>query len=187
MTDHVTETKIRLIVELVAALSADFRKTVGQTFPGPYVALVKEEAEEFLEAMGAGNALEEESGDTNVPEAQAVTVIANILKEFVDFLYVFNGFLDLQEEAPEEHKVSDGTVMAVLNIADDLDSHLETVVATFPFNTIVAVVYAVHNSNLSKFDVNGNPIFNEAGKVVKGDNYKPADIEALVRGMLNDH
>jgi hypothetical protein len=35
----------------------------------------------------------------------------------------------------------------------------------------------VNESNWSKFDVNGNPIFNEHGKVMKGPSYKEPNLE----------
>lgn len=37
----------------------------------------------------------------------------------------------------------------------------------------------VHESNLSKLDENGKPIYNENGKVVKGPNYKEPTMEGL--------
>jgi hypothetical protein len=37
----------------------------------------------------------------------------------------------------------------------------------------------VDSSNWSKFDDNGMPIFNEQGKVMKGPNYSPPDLEGL--------
>lgn len=37
----------------------------------------------------------------------------------------------------------------------------------------------VHQSNLSKLDENGKPIYNENGKVVKGPNYKEPTMEGL--------
>lgn len=36
-----------------------------------------------------------------------------------------------------------------------------------------SVVQDIHRSNMSKVDDEGNPIFNEAGKVMKGPNYMP--------------
>lgn len=38
----------------------------------------------------------------------------------------------------------------------------------------------VHVSNMSKLDDDGHPIKNEAGKVIKGPNYKPCDLSDLV-------
>lgn len=34
----------------------------------------------------------------------------------------------------------------------------------------------VHNSNMSKLDANGNPIFREDGKILKSNLYTPADL-----------
>ena len=38
----------------------------------------------------------------------------------------------------------------------------------------------VQNSNMSKLDENGEPIFNEAGKVMKGPNYFKPDLSKFV-------
>jgi len=38
----------------------------------------------------------------------------------------------------------------------------------------------VHKSNLSKLDDNGNPIYREDGKVLKGPNYQPPTLTDLV-------
>ena len=42
-----------------------------------------------------------------------------------------------------------------------------------------AAIAAVNRSNYSKFDVNGAPIFNENGKVIKGPRYAPPNLEGL--------
>jgi len=38
----------------------------------------------------------------------------------------------------------------------------------------------VHNSNMSKLDSDGNPIYREDGKVLKGPNYQPPNLTDLV-------
>ena len=38
----------------------------------------------------------------------------------------------------------------------------------------------VHQSNMSKLDDNGNPIYREDGKVLKGPNYQPPNLNDLV-------
>ena len=38
----------------------------------------------------------------------------------------------------------------------------------------------VHNSNMSKLDENGKPIYNESGKVMKGPNYFKPDLSKFV-------
>ena len=50
--------------------------------------------------------------------------------------------------------------------------------ATFGWNLDEAV-RRVHASNMSKLDINGQPIFREDGKVLKGPNYKEPYLEDL--------
>jgi len=38
----------------------------------------------------------------------------------------------------------------------------------------------VQNSNMSKLDINGKPIYNESGKVMKGPNYSKPDLSKFV-------
>jgi hypothetical protein len=40
-------------------------------------------------------------------------------------------------------------------------------------------VAAVNRSNYSKFDKNGYPTFNEQGKIAKGADYAPPNLEGL--------
>ena len=40
-------------------------------------------------------------------------------------------------------------------------------------------MFRVHESNMSKLDDDGKPIFREDGKVLKGPNYKPPNLEDL--------
>lgn len=39
----------------------------------------------------------------------------------------------------------------------------------------------IHRSNMSKLGPDGKPQFREDGKVMKGPNYSPADVEAIVK------
>ena len=41
-------------------------------------------------------------------------------------------------------------------------------------------MHRVHESNMSKLDENGEPIYREDGKVLKGPHYKPPNLEDLV-------
>jgi predicted HAD superfamily Cof-like phosphohydrolase len=43
-----------------------------------------------------------------------------------------------------------------------------------------AALDLVHESNMSKLDPDGNPIFNEKGKVMKGPGYRAPDLSGLV-------
>lgn len=53
------------------------------------------------------------------------------------------------------------------------------------FNAIVGsftpAFNRVHSSNMSKLDDQGNPVFNEDGKVTKGPNYKKPTLEDLIQ------
>lgn len=44
---------------------------------------------------------------------------------------------------------------------------------------ITAAFQRVHQSNLSKLDDEGKPVYREDGKVVKGPNYRPPNMESL--------
>jgi len=39
----------------------------------------------------------------------------------------------------------------------------------------------VHDSNMTKLDANGQPIFREDGKVLKGPNYREPDMEQFIK------
>ena len=41
-------------------------------------------------------------------------------------------------------------------------------------------MHRVHESNMSKLDDKGDPIYRQDGKVLKGPNYKPPTLEDLV-------
>ena len=41
-------------------------------------------------------------------------------------------------------------------------------------------MHRVHESNMSKLDEHGNPIYRDDGKVLKGPNYTPPNLEDLV-------
>jgi hypothetical protein len=44
---------------------------------------------------------------------------------------------------------------------------------------IVEAINRVNSSNWSKYNADGKPIFNEHGKIAKGPNYAPPDLEGL--------
>lgn len=47
------------------------------------------------------------------------------------------------------------------------------------------VFEAVHNSNMSKLDENGKPVYREDGKVLKSDNYEPPNIQEIIDRASN--
>ena len=38
----------------------------------------------------------------------------------------------------------------------------------------------IHRSNMSKLDSNGNPVFREDGKIIKGENYFPPNLKKVL-------
>lgn len=51
---------------------------------------------------------------------------------------------------------------------------------------MVGALKEVNLSNWSKFDENGNPIFNENGKIVKGENYFKPDLAKFLKAGENE-
>ena len=92
-----------------------------------------------------------------------------IIEEFKEFLeaegMLFRESLQLHEEAIKE--LSDLVYVCyqyAANMGWDLDEALRR----------------VHESNMSKLDTGGKPIYREDGKVLKSKNYKPPTLTDLV-------
>lgn len=49
-----------------------------------------------------------------------------------------------------------------------------------------AVLEEVHSSNMSKLDEDGKPMYNEQGKVMKGPNFRPADLSMIVPQVFEE-
>jgi predicted HAD superfamily Cof-like phosphohydrolase len=47
-----------------------------------------------------------------------------------------------------------------------------------------AVLAEVHRANMSKLDANGQPVFREDGKVLKSDQFVPADVASVLRKQM---
>jgi len=71
-----------------------------------------------------------------------------------------------------------------VGIADALTDQLYILLGTIlqhGMGDIIEDVFdEVHRSNMSKLDENGNPIYREDGKILKGPNYKKPDIGKIV-------
>ena len=119
-----------------------------------------EQAKEFREAFQVKNSqnLKSRNMQRNL-----------IIEEFKEFLeaegMLFRQSLDLHEEAVKE--LSDLVYVCyqyAANMGWDLDEALRR----------------VHQSNMSKLDAGGKPIYREDGKVLKSKNYKPPTLTDLV-------
>ena len=74
--------------------------------------------------------------------------------------------------------------MQILSRSELLDSLADQVVTAVGAGyragmDVPTAVQRVNISNWSKFDANGEPIFDENGKIAKGPNYLPVDLEGL--------
>lgn len=133
-------------------LVAEFiEKFEVSTDPALWINLVKEEAAEVVEAA------------------------EHLLKELADVAYVVNGLgialkanpgYTVTEEQPEVLSKA----LRIIDAADDM----------FNDKIVQEAFKRVHESNLSKLGMDGLPIRREDGKVLKGPNYKPADLSDLV-------
>jgi predicted HAD superfamily Cof-like phosphohydrolase len=92
-----------------------------------------------------------------------------IVEEFKEFLeaegMLFRESLVLHEEALKE--LSD-LVYVCYQYAENMGWNLDE------------ALHRVHESNMSKLDVGGKPIYREDGKVLKSTNYKPPTLSDLV-------
>ena len=91
-----------------------------------------------------------------------------IIEEFKEFLEA-EGFLFMHGKNHQEHALKELADLVYVcyqyaaNMGWFLDEALDR----------------VHKSNLSKLDEEDNPIYREDGKVLKGPNYKPPNLEDL--------
>lgn len=71
----------------------------------------------------------------------------------------------------------------LVNLAKELADLLYVVYGTAAaYGIPIDDVYReVHRSNMSKLGEDGKPIYREDGKVLKGPNYSPADVEKVLR------
>ena len=70
----------------------------------------------------------------------------------------------------------------LVDIAKELSDLLYVVYGTaVSFGIDIDTVFdEVHRSNMSKLGADGRPVYRDDGKVLKGENYVPADVEKLV-------
>ena len=91
-----------------------------------------------------------------------------IIEEFKEFLEA-EGFLFLHGKNHQEHALKElaDLVYVCYQYAENMGWFLDE------------ALDRVHKSNMSKLDEEGNPIYREDGKVLKGPNYKPPTLEDL--------
>ena len=109
----------------------------------------------------------------NLPNSRAVSKRSYqkklIVEEFKEFLeaegFLFRHGANVQEECLKE--LAD-LVYVCYQYAENMRWNLDE------------SLNRVHESNMSKLDEDGKPIYRDDGKVLKGPNYKPPDLSDLV-------
>lgn len=102
-----------------------------------------------------------------------------ILKEATDLRYVLGGLMFFVPVLGEGLVKDD----ELLEIKEVLDNATAVALKAFPlFSQEVhdEAFKRVHESNMSKLGEDGKPILREDGKVLKGPNYKPANLSDLI-------
>ena len=91
-----------------------------------------------------------------------------IVEEFKEFLEA-EGMLFMHGRNHQEHALKElaDLVYVCYQFAENMGWFLDE------------ALNRVHESNMSKLDEDGNPIYRDDGKVLKGPNYKPPDLSDL--------
>ncbi|BBM37037.1 nucleoside triphosphate pyrophosphohydrolase family protein [Pseudoleptotrichia goodfellowii] len=91
---------------------------------------------------------------------------------------------ELMKEENEEYleAAKNGDIVEVADALGDMMYILCGTIIEHGMQHIIEEVFdEIHRSNLSKLDENGNPIYREDGKVIKGPNYFPPDIKKIIK------
>lgn len=90
----------------------------------------------------------------------------------------------LAEELDElKEAIEKGDFVGVADALGDLQYILSGTVLVFGLqNKFNEVFQEIQNSNMSKLGEDGKPIYREDGKVLKGPNYFPPNIEGILTG-----
>jgi predicted HAD superfamily Cof-like phosphohydrolase len=121
------------------------------------------------------------------PKNQAVQMGVH-MEEFVEMLdqltYVDGTTIELVHREAEhfKHAMPDLTVADRVELLDSLCDQIVTAtgVAHMLGMDIEGALKEVNRSNWSKFDDEGNPLFDKNGKIKKGPNYTPPELEKFV-------
>lgn len=83
--------------------------------------------------------------------------------------------------------LSRGDVVETLDALVDLQYVLLGAVLSFGLKDVFHEAFdIVHESNMSKLDENGKPIYREDGKVLKGPNFVEPDLKQLIKKVYGE-
>jgi len=101
------------------------------------------------------------------------------LKEVADLMYVLKGF-DVVTPYFLNEIVSDHELDEMDTFIEEANDLVSTAEEYYSSSTVYDAFLYVHDSNMSKLDDDGNPIFREDGKIMKGPNYRAPDLSYLI-------
>lgn len=156
------------IIEMVR----EFMEVFGQVPDAELqVALIAEESAELLEAAVI---LE--------MNPNMETMVA-FIKEAADWLYVSGGLIVALDDAGDEMPQVPAHITQGIDIAGQM---LMAAMDYFlPEDVLFEAVEEVHESNMSKLDDYGDPIFREDGKILKGPYYEEPYLGELAEVCLD--
>jgi len=95
------------------------------------------------------------------------------------------GFIENYSYKESSFELKNGDIVEVADALGDMMYILCGTIIEHGMQHIIEEVFdEIHRSNLSKLDENGNPIYREDGKVIKGPNYFPPDIKKIIKKYL---
>lgn len=128
-------------------------------------------------------------GETLIPEEMKelqeahdkVEGVGQVLKESADLIYVLAGFYNVMPKSIYE-VIDNDRAVAIVKTLHEAEALLGWISMNYkiPIQMFEKAFFLVHESNLSKLDETGHPIRREDGKILKGPNYQPPNMAALV-------
>lgn len=141
---------------------------------------------EFMDAFGAMEHPELAMKLVVEESKEVVEAFSHLMKEVADATYVQLGYINALERNPghESRAIYERLSAEDKNAVSKAHDIIAMVTSGGLSDDLQAALFkAVHESNMSKLGENGKPIYREDGKVLKGPNYQPPNVEALVSRM----
>ena len=105
---------------------------------------------------------------------------AHMLKEIADLFYVVSGLQVILEDDPSQDMMLSPAALEAahksLLMAEFIDETISLIPEAMQEDFLLKCIGKVHTSNMSKLGADGKPVYRDDGKILKGPNYKEADL-----------